>query len=149
MKLGITVDEIAETRKHLDTTTLTEITLNHLFFYLISTSQKLGYNEYKIADKLFTVDLDRAKWKSQFSHQRDYSVCFLCKIDISTLENLQEANEDNSIGATLQQSLKYDPSFIVFTSSEVENLQNRISTFLSKCVNTCINVYGADDVIVK
>ena len=129
---------------------LAEITKNHMMFHLLSILRKLGYNEYKLkSGDLLTVDLDRAAFSPLKDHKLSkLAVCYICKIDPVTLEQIQEAAEDNTLATILQLSLMYDPFQLVFSKNNAKTLQHRLGQYLTQCFDTCIHRYGRNDVIV-
>lgn len=146
---GISVDDIDKYRKTMDAKYLNDIFKNHLFFFYISTIRSLGYNEYRMkSGELLTVDLDRASF-TMFERVKmnSLSLCYICKVDLKTLENLQDALEEKSLETTIQHSLLYDQFQITFSASESKILRNRIKDSLD-CIERCISKHGYKDVIL-
>jgi hypothetical protein len=99
--------------------------------------------------ELMAVDLDRSKWTSVNKFMSHLSFCSLCAIGIDTLQQLQEAYEDGSLGLTLQHSLTYDPLRLVFPDSERDVVTGRLEVLLESCLPRCFQDWGSNSVIIK
>ena len=152
MPSDMTTEDIENLRNGLPLEYLTDITQNHLFFYLLDTIRDLGYNEYKLSNgSLVAVDLDRARWKAIRGKNRAprLTFCHLCKISENTLRKLQDAAEDNSLAIAVVNSLGFDPFQLSFSKDESKILQQRIDNFFKECLNPCITKYGLSNVVVS
>lgn len=147
----MTTEEVNNLREHLSTEYLTDITENHVFFYLLGYIRDPGHNEYKVSNgSLISVDLDRAKWHSIKSKNSpaNLTFCHLCTVSERTITKLQNAAEDYSLAIAVSNSLTYDPFKLLFSPEESSILQKRIDIYFTECLTPCIEKYGRNNVIV-